>query len=148
MELSPQVIWFALGFILLIAEFIVPGFVVMFFGIGAWVVCGVTFLFDISINYQLVLFIVSSVLLLVLIRKYVRSLFSGLKTGVKLPNGVMDEYVGGTGTVHSEISINKPGKIEYKGSLWNAESDSDLSVGSRVLIIERKGLSLIVKPLI
>jgi len=34
---NPTLIWFFIGLVLLIAEFSVPGVILVFFGIGAWV---------------------------------------------------------------------------------------------------------------
>jgi membrane protein implicated in regulation of membrane protease activity len=67
--LAPQVIWFARGFILLVIESAAPGIIIIFFGVGAWIVALVCLFFDISLNVQLLIFIVSSVVLLVTLRK-------------------------------------------------------------------------------
>ena len=45
--LKPELIWFLIGLVLLLMEFAIPGLVVLFFGIGAWVVAGVCLLTDI-----------------------------------------------------------------------------------------------------
>jgi membrane protein implicated in regulation of membrane protease activity len=62
--LKPELIWFAVGLVLLVAEFIVPGLIIAFFAVGAWIVAGVCLATPISLNAQLGLFIISSVILL------------------------------------------------------------------------------------
>ena len=38
MSISPEIIWFVIGFVLILVEFAIPGLIVIFFGLGAWVV--------------------------------------------------------------------------------------------------------------
>jgi len=61
-SLDPVLFWFFLGLFLLLAEIFLPVFVIIFFGIGAWVTT-LLFLFGLieSFNIQLVVFLVSSV---------------------------------------------------------------------------------------
>ncbi len=61
--LKPQFIWFLVGLILLLLEFINPGIVIIFFGIGAWIIAFVCLFIDISINLQLSLFLIISILI-------------------------------------------------------------------------------------
>ena len=69
--LKPEVIWFIIGLALLISEFILPGVVIIFFGIGAWVTTIFILIFGISLNYQLVVFISTSLLSLALLRNFI-----------------------------------------------------------------------------
>ena len=43
--LTPELIWFLIGLVLIILEFGIPGVVTVFFGIGAWLVSFVMFVF-------------------------------------------------------------------------------------------------------
>ena len=36
--LDPALLWFLLGFVLVLAEFAAPGIIIIFVGLGAWVV--------------------------------------------------------------------------------------------------------------
>ena len=56
-NLNIPLIWFILGLVLLLGEFVMPGLVIFFFGIGAWVVAILTIFFDISINLQLIIYL-------------------------------------------------------------------------------------------
>ena len=69
--LKPELIWFIIGLICLLLEFAAPGFIIGFFGIGAWIVAGTLLFFDISLTTQLLLFIIASVLLTVFLRKWI-----------------------------------------------------------------------------
>ena len=78
--LKPELIWFLVGLVLLVAEFIVPGLVIAFFAVGAWIVALVCLVTPLSLNAQLGLFIISSVVLLAVARRWVKGLFGGFAT--------------------------------------------------------------------
>ena len=65
--LRPEIIWFLVGLVLLVMEFALPGLIIGFFGIGAWIVAAVCLITEIGLNAQLAIFIVSSVLSLLLL---------------------------------------------------------------------------------
>jgi len=75
--LRPEIIWFLIGLILLIMEFVLPGLIIAFFGVGAWIVALVCLITDIGINTQLIIFILSSVLSLMCLRKWLKGVFLG-----------------------------------------------------------------------
>ena len=74
---KPELIWFAIGLVLLLMEIALPGLVIFFFGIGAWVVSIACFITDISLNAQLLLFLISSIFLLLVLRHRLKPLFYG-----------------------------------------------------------------------
>lgn len=144
---DPTVIWFAIGLVILLLELIVPGLILFFFGIGAWIVALLTLLFDISINVQLFIFFVSSVILLFSLRKWVKQLFMG-----KIDSSVDDkettgDLIGEHAKVVETIIPPSKGKIEIHGTNWSAESDSQIEAGEIVEIIGKKNLTLKVKSL-
>ena len=75
--LKPEIIWFLIGIALLIMEFAAPGLIIAFFGFGACVVAIVCLVTDISLNAQLIIFISSSVLSLLCLRKWLKAIFLG-----------------------------------------------------------------------
>jgi membrane protein implicated in regulation of membrane protease activity len=74
---DPAVIWFLVGLGLLLLELALPGLVMLFFGAGAWVTAMVCAITDISLNWQIFIFLVASLLGLVLLRKYLKRRFFG-----------------------------------------------------------------------
>ena len=72
---SEVLFWFVLGFVLLILEIATPGIVFVFFGLGAWLVMGLLFLFPLSQFFQFLIFIVSSVIFLFLLRRHLKNIF-------------------------------------------------------------------------
>lgn len=139
-------IWFLVGIVFLIAELIMPGFIIFFFGIGGIVTSALTYFFDIkSILVQVIIFIGASVLSLVLLRKFFSNLFKGKMGSVK---EIKDEFIGKRALVINEIKPNSlKGKVEFNGTHWEADSEFVIPKDAVVEITGRKDLTLIVKPL-
>jgi membrane protein implicated in regulation of membrane protease activity len=144
--LSPELIWFLVGLVLLLAEFILPGLVIAFFALGAWVVAAVCLLRPLSINGQLGLFIGASVLSLVVARKWVAGMFKGFTTGKHDTSVDLDDFVGQRAVVTKAIASKLPGKVEFHGTNWTAEAPEDIAEGTVVEIVAKNNLTLKVKP--
>ena len=144
--MKPELIWFIVGLVLLLAEFGAPGFVMFFFGIGAWVVALVCFAADIGLEIQLFVFLISSVFSLLLLRRRLSSLFFGTKAGFKNLEDNVDDYLGVKVKVVKEIQPNVKGKVELHGTNWEAEADEVIPEGAVVVIVEMNNLTFKVKP--
>ena len=142
---KPEVIWFLIGLVFLFLEFMIPGVVILFFGVGAWVTTIFILIFDISLNYQLALFIGTSVLSLVLLRKFIKTALYGRKQGKT--EAILEEFIGKTAVATSEIKQGSQGKIQFKGSDWKAVSDHDIKKGETVEIVSRDSIVMKVKPI-
>ena len=59
--LEPEILWFIAGLIMLLLEFAMPGLIIAFFGVGAWIVAVLCLFMDISLNMQLTVFLFSSI---------------------------------------------------------------------------------------
>lgn len=145
--LKPQLIWFVIGFILIIAEFVIPGVVTVFFGIGAWIVAVLCLFLHISVNVQLFIFIISSVFLLSVLRRKFRSLFTGRYSTSDFEIETLDEFVGQKVVVTKEITPERKGKVEFHGTDWDAEAYENLPVGTMAEIIDKNNITLVVKSL-
>lgn len=139
---NPAVLWFIFGFALLILEFIVPGLVLLFFAVGAWIVGLLTMFFDISFNMQLVTFLGCSILFLLAFRSRIRK----TTFGKRLSNEVMeDEFLGKTAKAETAISPGHKGKVIFKGTAWDAVSDDIIQPGEYVTITGNESIILKVK---
>ena len=145
--LKPEFIWAVIGLILFLLEFALPGLIVFFFGIGAWVVAGVCLFADISLNVQLVIFLVSSVLLLLALRKWIRGIFVGHVYSRQNAAEDIEECGGHKVLVKNAIIPPQTGSVELNGVDWKAQADCQIQSGQMVEIIRRDNLTLIVKPL-
>ncbi|EDM34716.1 hypothetical protein PBAL39_14204 [Pedobacter sp. BAL39] len=140
--LDNALIWFCLGFAFFLLEFLVPGFILFFFGVGAWIVALVAFFTDVSLNTQIILFILSSLLTVVFFRSWVkRKLGMGNTAGQQLE----DEFIGKVALAETVIGPGNNGKVEFKGASWEASSEQDIAAGERVIITGNRSILLIVK---
>jgi len=140
---DPAVIWFLVGLGLLLLELVLPGLVILFFGAGAWVtalVCAVT---DINLNFQILIFLVASLLGLVLLRKYLKNRFFSRKDSEIQDQ--LEEFIG-----HKARAVDTfkegLGKVEFKGTRWTARSSESVTKGQWVIILSKDSLTLEVKP--
>ena len=143
---KPEIIWCFIGIVMLMSEFICPGFVILFFGIGALAVALICVFAAISINAQILIFLAVSLIALFSLRKWVQNAFRGFTTCKNRMQKNIDSYVGETAKVVEEIKANSTGRIEFHGTTWNAISSTDIPKGTTVIIEEQNNLTFKVKP--
>jgi membrane protein implicated in regulation of membrane protease activity len=146
---SAELMWFLVGLVLLVSELMLPGFVIVFFGIGAWITAALLALGLLpAFNAQLLTFLLSSILALVLFRKKGKGWYEGRVSGKMAPGASMEDLRGERAVVISAIIPKTPGgKVELHGTSWNAEADEPIEPGQIVEIVERQNLLLRVKPI-
>ena len=146
--LKPELIWFLIGLVLLVLEFIMPGLIIGFFGVGAWIVaiiCLLSAYVTGSINAQLIIFIIASVLSLLLLRKWLKGIFIGHVKSKQDMTEDLKEFVGERVVVKAKITPKVGGKVELHGTNWEAEADEEIAEGTVVEIIAKDNLTLKVK---
>ena len=141
---KPELVWFMIGLVLFLLELVLPGFVIFFFGVGAWVTALLCLIANPGINLQAIVFAVTSVLSLVLLRKIIQKRFFYSKE--ELSREVEDEFTGREAVAVTDFEPGKTGKVEFKGTSWKAESTSRIHEGDRVIIKEKENFKLIVEP--
>ena len=136
--MSIYLIWFLIGIGFLIAEFIMPTFIMFFFAIGAIIVSIVSSCFNLSINFQIMLFALSSVISLVLLRNYMKNIFKGNESKGE------DKYFDNSIDLNKNIAIvsktiepNSFGEIKYKGTFYKAQSKDSIDKGKKVKIVSK-----------
>ena len=144
---SPYVWWFIIGIVLILAEFLIPGLVVVFFGAAALLVSLLAYLGWVdAFSSQLLLFVILSLTLLFSLRWLVKSWFVGDSEAAEESDSLSD-YIGKEALCLTRFSAEEPyGKVEFKGATWKAKCESSLSEGARVEIRSVEGLCLNVEP--
>jgi len=146
---DPALIWFLAGLVLVLLEFAAPGVVLVFIGLGAWVTALVVKLgWAGTLGAQMGWFAVSSVVLLLGLRRFFKGWFVGFSqsrdTGADL-----DEFTGREVAVLSQVTVDTRGQVEFKGANWSAravgERDVMFDAGERAVIAEVDGLCLLIK---
>lgn len=148
MPISLYLIWFLIGVGFLVGEMMVPGFILVFFAAGSWIVAGsVFFLEDLVLTTQIIIFIVSSLVLLFTLRRYGLKTFKGQSTA-----GTDDEFtkVGQKAVVTKAIEQDGYGEIQLAGTFWRATANAPIDRDQIVIVDgqeENNHLVLKVKPI-
>ena len=144
-HISPVLAWFLIGIFFYVVELALPGFIVFFFGIGAWCTALAVYMMDISTTVQLGVFLVTSLATLFLLRKYLQTVFIG---STQEDNAsVRTGSVADTGVVTEDIIPPGKGRVKYGGSFWKAVAEEPISIGTTVKIISQDNLEVKVRPL-
>ena len=139
------VFWLIAAGIFFIIEMATIGFLVFWLGIGALLAMLTSFITD-SILIQSIVFVVSSVLLLIFTKPLVNKF-------IKIPKEVKTNaysIIGKKGIVISKINnVEGSGQIKIDGEIWSAKSvnDDDLPKDTEIEIVEIDGVKAVVKKI-
>ncbi|HEX8843755.1 MAG TPA: NfeD family protein [Pyrinomonadaceae bacterium] len=142
------ILWTVLGVILIVAEVFTPGFVLLWFGIGALAAALAGLVGISSLTLQFLIFALVSTALTAASRTIFVNYFSRERTGDDLKTGV-DALPGKVGTVvnASQGALNE-GAVKVFGSTWTAypaEGEEPLEEGERVTVERVQGASIYVR---
>ncbi len=143
-HISPVLAWFLIGIFFYVVELVLPGFVIFFFGIGAWCTALAVYLADISLSAQLGVFLITSLITLFLLRKYIQTVFIG--SAQDDDASVRAQPVSDIGVVMEDIVPPGKGRVKYGGSFWKAVADEPIRSGTTVKIIGQDNLEVTVRP--
>ena len=148
MAFNPVLIWFLAGLVLIILEIFMPGIILVFFGAGAWITCLTTWIgLTGGWTSQLLVWALSSVILLVLLRRRIQAQFEGHIGDSQNLEQDLDEFAGKVVPVTADIRPgSRTGKVEFKGADWQAVADEPLSAGSMAVVVKADGITLQVRP--
>ncbi len=139
-------LWLYAGALLMFLELLAPGFIVFFFGLSAAAVGLLRFAFGdaFTLTWQLAAFSVLSVVFLVGLRRWLKTLFSGRveRTATDFENA----YAGRVGKVTVAIEPPLAGRAEVGDAEWSAVCDRPLAAGTDVKIVAQDNLTLTVAP--
>jgi membrane protein implicated in regulation of membrane protease activity len=140
--LNAAVIWIIAGFVLFLLEFLLPGLILFFFAVGAWIVAILCLFLDLTINEQLIIFLISSIATILLLRKWLSKILWKRKHSTEL---LEDEFLGKTAKALTAILPGENGKVDFKGTTWQAASEDTIEKGENVIIIGNESILLLVK---
>ena len=140
--MNPTIFWLILGVLFLIAEIFTPSFFIMWFGIGSFAAMLVAFLFENSVLYQAIVFIVVSLIFVLFTRKMAQKM-SGKPSRLIS----QDEMIGKDGVVSETITADGgKGLVRINKDIWRARSlkDQEILAGAKIKVIELKGVTITV----
>jgi len=141
-------IWLGMGIFLVVGEFLLPGLVVVFVGMGALTVALGMYLGQLEdLPYQLMTFFLSSLLYLFTLRLLVLRFVP--TDSVKVNINEDQEVIGQIVEVVESISINGTGRIEHSGSSWQArcKTEEEILKNQKVKIVGRDNITWIVEKI-
>ena len=136
-------VWLLIAGLFFIGEIATVGFLIFWFGVGALIAMIVS-LFTSNIIIQTTIFIISSTILIFATKPFIKKF-----ADVKKTNTNVYSIIGKKALVIKTIDpIHSVGQIKLNGEVWTAESENNeiIEEGSKVEVLEIKGVKAIVKP--
>jgi inner membrane protein len=127
--LSAWLVWFLAGITVILAELTVPGFVIVFFGLGCWGAAGVAFFAPDAYSAQVIVFLIVSVASLMTLRKVAMRVFVGRSEGAETED-MGNVPVGARITIDQDLEAGQIGRVRFRGTMWNAVSEDRIPAGS------------------
>jgi len=146
MEITyPGLMWLSVGVTFFVLEMAVPGFILFFFGIAAWLTALGCYFFPWSVNTQLGIFLVLSLVCLFGLRGIVKKVFIGDRKDEE-PDSIL---ASGGEKCTVTVAINPPaeGQVKFAGTFWRAESNEAFKKDEIVEIVQQNDLLITVKKL-
>ena len=141
-------LWLGSGIFLMAVEFLVPGLVMVFVGLGSLtVVFGMHFGYIDGILQQFTTFFISSIIYLFTLRFLVLRF---VPTDTRKENIDEDkEIIGSIVEIVGDIDTGELGRVEHSGSSWQARAEGDQKIlkGEKVKIIGRDNITWIVQKI-
>ena len=141
-------LWLSSGIFLTAIEFLVPGLVMVFVGLGALTVAlGMHLGYIDEIVQQFITFFISSIIYLLTLRFLVLRFVPSVTRKENIDED--EEVIGSIVELVADINSGEFGRVEHSGSTWQARAEGDQTIlkGEQVKIIGRDNITWIVKKI-
>ena len=141
-------LWLSSGIFLTAVEFLVPGLVMVFVGLGSLtVVFGMHFGYIDGILQQFIAFFISSIIYLLTLRFLVLRFVPSVTRKENIDED--EEVMGSIVEIVADINSGEFGRVEHSGSSWQARAEGDQTIlkGEQVKIIGRDNITWIVQKI-
>jgi membrane protein implicated in regulation of membrane protease activity len=125
----PWLVWFLAGIAIMLAELAIPGFVIIFFGLGCWGAAVVAVFAPGAYSAQVIVFLIVSVASLMTLRRVAMRVFVGRSEGAETDD-LGNVPVGARITLNQDLEAGQIGRVRFRGTMWDAVSEDRLSAGS------------------
>jgi len=135
-------VWLIASSIMFILEIFTVGFLLFFPAIGAFLAF-IFAVFRATSEIQVIVFVVSSLLMIAFIRPIVTKFFKSKDIAMNSRS-----LIGKNGIVIKTINnLEGKGQVKVAGEIWTAvsESDDEIAEGSTILVQKVEGVKLVVK---
>ena len=140
------IVWLIIAVIFLIGEFACPVFFMFWFSMGS-VIALITSFFTTNIYIQIVVFLISSFIMLIFMKPLTKKVF---KNNPKVKDELnINGIVGKNTLVTEEIDNSKnTGRVKINGEVWRAVNENEsevISPDTQVTVVKVVGVKLVVK---
>jgi membrane protein implicated in regulation of membrane protease activity len=125
----PWLVWFLAGIAIMLAELAVPGFIIIFFGLGCWGASVAAFFSPNAYSAQVAVFVIVSVASLMTLRKVAMRVFVGRSEGPETED-LGNVPVGARITLDQDLEAGRVGRVRFRGAMWDAVSEDRIPAGS------------------
>lgn len=133
--------WLVLFVILALFELVTVNLVSIWFSLGALITTFVSLVTD-NLMIHLAVFTISSILLLLLTKPFVKK----MKKREGVPTN-LDMVIGKTGVVTVKIEKDGIGEVKVLGKMWSAYSNKEIEEHSKVKVLSINGVKLKVEEI-
>ena len=134
--------WLILAGVFFVGEIITVGFLIFWLGVAALITALVS-LFTSNVIIQTTVFVISSTILIFCTRELSKRISS---KDTKVTNAY--SIIGQTGIVTKDILGNEVGQIKVGSEVWTANSNTVITKGSQVKVLNIEGVKAIVEPIL
>ena len=141
-------LWLGSGIFLMAIEFLIPGLVMVFVGLGSLtVVFGMHFGYIDGILQQFITFFISSIIYLFTLRFLVLRFVPSVTRKENIDED--EEVIGSIVEIVADINSGEFGRVEHSGSSWQARVEGDQTIlkGEQAKIIGRDNITWIVQKI-
>jgi len=141
-------LWLGSGIFLMAIEFLIPGLVMVFVGLGALTVAlGMHLGYIDEIVQQFITFFISSIIYLLTLRFLVLRFVPSVTRKENIDED--EEVMGSIVEIVADINSGEFGRVEHSGSSWQARAEGDQTIlkGEQVKIIGRDNITWIVQKI-
>jgi membrane protein implicated in regulation of membrane protease activity len=141
-------LWLSSGIFLIAVEFLVPGLVMVFVGLGALTVALGMHLGHVDgVLEQFITFFISSIIYLLTLRFLVLRFVPSATRKENIDED--EEVMGSIVEIVADINSGEYGRVEHSGSTWQARAEGNQTIlkGEQVKIIGRDNITWIVQKI-
>jgi len=132
-SIPPWLIWFVVGIAVSLSELAIPGFVIVFFGLGCLGAAALAAALPDAYAAQVATFIVVTILSLATLRKMAMRVFVGKSEAA--PGDERDrDFVTARVVIDHDLAPGQETQVRYRGSIWRARAAEHLSANTEVAI--------------
>ena len=130
----PWLIWFVIGIAVSLSELVLPGFVIIFFGIGCLGAAAFAVVLPDAYTGQIATFIVVTILSLAVLRKMAMRIFVG-KSEPASTESNDQSFIRARIIIDADLAEGQETRVRYRGSVWRALAAEQIAANTEAEIV-------------